>query len=592
MLGNEFRKTQSVKRNATADRFSPPSAIDWSYLMKLVNTTQMRELEKRADQSGNTYAMMMERAGKAVADAIIERWGAQNQRLLVLVGPGNNGGDGLVCARYLHDAGASVSLYLWKREPRADDENFRLCVERQMSVTRAEEDTHFSELKKYINECDIIVDALLGTGVTRPIDGLLKDMLIAIKSQSPNHLITQSPNHPITQLLPSPIASRPSLHIVAVDLPSGLNPDTGALDPAALTADLTVTFAFPKIGQLAFPGANAVGELIIADIGIPEEWADANLPDVATARAIKALLPARPRDSHKGTFGKAMLCVGSANYVGAAFLAGSAATRAGAGLVTLALARTIYPMIASALHETTFVVLPDDLGVLVPDAVSVLRERLADYDALLIGCGFGREPKTVEFVERLLNVIASKAKQSPTSPLGIASVQKSHLAMTLPPLVIDADGLYALAQSGEWWASIKPNSTILTPHPGEMATLTGLSRDEIQADRVNVAKKFAAEWKQVIVLKGAFTVVASPEGRVTILPFATPALATAGTGDVLAGTIVAMLAQKLSPYAAAIAGAYLHGLAGVIAEKEIGRAGVVAGDLVTRLPVALRQVIE
>jgi NAD(P)H-hydrate epimerase len=539
----------------------------------------MRELEKRADQSGNTYAMMMERAGKAVADAIIERWGAQNQRILVLVGPGNNGGDGLVCARYLHDAGANVSLYLWKREPRTDDENFRLCVERQMPVIRAEQDNQFVALKEQLKQCDVLVDALLGTGVTRPIEGLLKDLLTVIKSQSPNH--------PITQLVPSPLAHRPALRIVAVDLPSGLNPDTGALDPAALTADLTVTFAFPKIGQFAFPGANAIGELIIADIGIPAEWAEANLPDVATVREIKAWLPARPRDSHKGTFGKAMLCVGSANYVGAAFLAGSAATRAGAGLVTLALARTIYPMIASASHETTFVVLPDDLGALIPDAVNVLRERLRDYDALLIGCGFGRDPKTIEFVQRLLDI-------KPKSQLGFPTKSEDRKAEPppLPPLVIDADALFALAQSGEWWTNLKPSTAILTPHPGEFATLTGLSRDEIQSNRIEVAKKYAMQWHQVVVLKGAFTVIASPEGRATILPFATPALATAGTGDVLAGTIVAMLAQKLNPYDAAIAGAYLHGLAGVIAEKEIGRAGVVAGDLVTRLPVALRQVIE
>ena len=577
--------------------------------MKLLTADQMRELEQHADANGNTYAMMMERAGKSVADAIMERWGAQGKRVLVLVGPGNNGGDGLVCARHLHDAGANVALYLWKRVPSNDDENYRLCVESKIPTTRAEEDNDFNELKKHINECDVVVDALLGTGVTRSIDGQLKNLLAFIA----NHLTTQPPNHP-TSLLPHPSAPlRP--YIVAVDLPSGLNPDTGALDPATLNADLTVTFAFPKIGQLAFPGANAVGELVIADIGIREEWADAehygerSLPGVATVREIRSLLPARPRDSHKGTFGKAMLCVGSANYVGAAFLAGSAATRAGAGLVTLALARTIYPMIASALHETTFVVLPDDLGVLVPDAVNVLREHMTDYDALLIGCGFGRDPKTIDFVHKLLNVIASKAKQhlhhtqvqvSPASPLGIASAQpfslanaplKTQLAMTLPPLVVDADALFALAQSGEWWTNLKPYSAILTPHPGEMATLTGLSRKDVQADRINVAKKFAAQWQQVVVLKGAFTVVASPDGRTTILPFATPALATAGTGDVLAGIIVAMLAQKLSPYDAAIAGAYLHGLAGTIVEKEIGRAGVVAGDLIPRLPEALRRII-
>jgi NAD(P)H-hydrate epimerase len=242
-------------------------------------------------------------------------------------------------------------------------------------------------------------------------------------------------------------------------------------------------------------------------------------------------------------------------------------------LVTLALARTIYPMIASGSHETTFVVLPDDNGALTPDAVDPLINALGDYDALLIGCGFGRDLKTITFVQNLLKKIC-------------------NLQSAICNLVIDADALYALSQSGEWWTRLAPNRAILTPHPGEMATLTGLSRAEIQADRVNVAKKFSAQWNQVVVLKGAFTVVASPDGKVTLLPFATPALATAGTGDVLAGTLVAMLAQKLKPFDAAVAGVYLHGLAGTIAEKEIGKAGVVARDLLIRLPEAIRRITE
>ncbi|MDE3087863.1 MAG: NAD(P)H-hydrate dehydratase [Chloroflexota bacterium] len=551
--------------------------------MKLVTADQMRALEQRADKSGNTYAMMMERAGKAVADAIAVRGGAHDQRVLVLVGPGNNGGDGLVCARYLHDAGARVSLYLWKRIANDADKNFELCRERNVATARAEEDAELKTLRQVVREADIIVDALLGTGVTRPIEGVLKKILAAVKEE-----IDRRGERELQELAPllprSPAPLRPL--VVAVDLPSGLNPDTGALDPAALAADLTVTFAFPKIGQLSFPGAGAVGELIVADIGIRAEWADANAPDVATAREIAARLPARARDSHKGTFGKAMLCVGSANYAGAAFLAGGAATRAGAGLVTLALARTIYPIVAAASHETTFVVLPDDLGALIPDAVKVLRDHLGDYDALLFGCGLGRDPQTIEFVQRLLGIGTKARTQIGFSTAG----EEKGETGKLPPLVIDADALFALAQSGEWWTHLKPHAAILTPHPGEMATLCGLPRAEVQADRLGIARKFAAQWQQFVVLKGAFTVVAAPDGRVTLLPFATPALATAGTGDVLAGTLVAMLAQKLALFDAAVAGAYLHGLAGEIAEREVGRAGVVAGDLLPRLPKAMRQV--
>jgi NAD(P)H-hydrate epimerase len=206
-----------------------------------------------------------------------------------------------------------------------------------------------------------------------------------------------------------------------------------------------------------------------------------------------------------------------------------------------------------------------------------LQKNWVGYDALLIGPGLGRNAKTVEFVQQVLGL---GEKKSPLPPL---------VKGDRGGIVIDADALYALAQTRKWWKTIAPNSAILTPHPGEMATLCRLSRDEIQTDRIAVAKKFSGEWQQVVVLKGAHSVVASPTGRVTLIPFATPALATAGTGDVLAGTIAAMLAQGLELFDAAVVGAYVHGLAGKIAEEDIGRAGVVAGDLLPRLPQALRK---
>ena len=540
--------------------------------MKLVTANEMRVLEQRADASGNTFSMMMERAGKAVADAIIQHGNMQRVRVLVLVGPGNNGGDGLVCARHLHDAGAEVMLYLWKRVANDADINLKLCRERNITTIHADDDPGFSALGTLVRESRVLVDALLGTGVARPIEGQLKELLGVVANQ------IIEPTNNLTPLVPPPPFFGTTPFIVSIDLPSGLNPDTGALDPATIPADLTVTFAFPKIGQLEFPGSNAVGELLIADIGVPAEWADKSLNDVATAQEITALLPKRSRDSHKGTHGKTMICAGSASYVGAAYLAGSAATHAGAGLVTLAIARTIYPIVASSSHETTFIRLPDESGTLIPEDAEVLMAALTDYDALLIGPGFGRHPKTIEFVHRLIEKITN-----PQFPIS--------------NLVIDADALFALAQMEHWWAHLLPNRAILTPHPGEMATLTGLPLKEIQANRIEVAKKFAVQWQQVVVLKGAHTVVASPQpgnpmqARVTLLPFATPALATAGTGDVLAGTIVAMLSQKLDLYDAALVGAYLHGLAGQMAEMEIGQAGVVAGDLIPMLPRVIRRLV-
>ncbi len=563
--------------------------------MKLVTADQMRALEQRADKSGNTFAMMMERAGSAVAEAITARLavrGARENRVLVLVGPGNNGGDGLVCARVLHDSGAPVTLYVWKRTLAPDDANLRLCLERRIPITRAEDDKDFAALKRLLTTNAVIVDALLGTGVTRPIEGLLKDLLAVVKA----HMET-SETREINGLVPLFPSFPASSYVVAVDLPSGLNPDNGALDPAALPADLTVTFAFPKVGQLVAPGADAVGELGVADIGIPSEWASDITVQVAGVSDVARRLPVRSRESHKGTFGKAMICAGSINYIGAAYLAGSAATRAGAGLVTLALARSLQPIIAASAHETTFLPLPDDNGVLIPEATMVLTNALNGYDALLIGCGFGRNPKTIEFVRGILGsqavqpIVDLKTQPIPNlAKVGEPSKGSTAQGPASLPMVIDADALYALSQTPQWWTYLSPSAAILTPHPGEMATLTGIKMSEIQGNRIDTAKKFAAEWRQIIVLKGARTVVAAPDGAVTIIPFATPALATAGTGDVLAGTIAAMLAQGLAPFDAAVVGAYIHGLAGEIAQDDIGVSGVVAGDLLPRLPQAMRRV--
>lgn len=549
--------------------------------MKLVTAQQMRELEQRADASGNTFAAMMERAGTLTAQTIMQRWDVRNRRVLVLVGPGNNGGDGLVCARVLHDAGATVELYLWRRVPREDDVNWRLCLERGIGFARAEEDADFSHLRRGVASAAIVVDALLGTGVARPIEGTLKDLLLVVREElyrAPPASDLIAPNRPASSAPPRPF-------VVAVDLPTGLNPDTGALDSAAVPADLTVTFALPKVGHYCFPGADAVGELVVADILIPREWADDIPLDVATADEIRALLPGRRRDSNKGTYGRALLACGSLGFTGAPALAAAAAYRAGAGLVTLALPRTVQPIVAAQLMEVTYLPLPDRDGAWSPRAVKPLVERAQDYDALLVGCGFGRAPSTQAFVENLFGMRRGRAYE-------------------LPPLVIDADALNALAALDQWWARARfATPPILTPHPGEMARLLGTTVPQVQADRIGCAREAARQWNAIVVLKGAFTVIAAPDRRVTLLPFANPALATAGTGDVLAGAIVGLLAQYRAAskrgasnvpddaYRAALVGAYLHALAGERVREQIGEAGAVAGDLIARLPEAIRSLV-
>jgi NAD(P)H-hydrate epimerase len=377
--------------------------------------------------------------------------------------------------------------------------------------------------------------------------------------------------------------------LVAVDCPSGLDCDTGTLDQATLPVDMTITFAYPKVGLLRFPGAGATGELVVADIAIPPKLAEGIPLEMATPQMVRALLPKRPLSAHKGTFGRVLIVAGSANYVGAAALAGAGATRVGTGLVTLGLPLPIQAAVAAHLPEATYLLLPHDLGVIASGAVNVLRERIQEYEALLLGPGLTREKETAAFVNAFLGLERSERR----GHIGFVSsgVTEEREQAPLPPLVIDADGLNSLAVASRWWESLPPD-TILTPHPGEMARLMGgeVTAKEIQDDREGVARRMAAKWKAVVVLKGAFTAIAAPDSRVVVLPFANPGLATAGSGDVLAGAIVGLRAQGMGAFEAAVSGSYLHGLAGELARKELGDMGMVAGDLAPRLPLAIRRV--
>jgi hydroxyethylthiazole kinase-like uncharacterized protein yjeF len=538
--------------------------------MKIVTVDEMRRIEAASDAAGHSYAAMMEQAGQAVAEAIIARRDVQGRHVFVLVGPGNNGGDGLVAARYLADAGAHVTCYLLKPRDPAQDQNFCLIREREIASILTEEDKGWNKLRLLVSEADVVVDALLGTGTRLPLRGALAEMLkvigqaIAARGQPLRQKLTSLTAPPFIPPIGEDRRGKP--FVAAVDGPTGLDYDSGALDETAIPANLTVTFAYPKVGQFRFPGAGALGELVIADIGTdPALAADVTL-EVVTPEMVRDWLPPRPPDAHKGTFGKALIVAGSVNYTGAAYLAGAAATRAGAGLVTLALPSAIHTAVAARLAEATYLPLPHEEGFIAAGAASIAVEGSSSYDALLLGPGLGQMQETQAFVAAIL-----EDKRS------------------LPPLIVDADGLNVLAKT-EGWPKRLPARSILTPHPGEMARLTGRTVKEVQADRVAAAQTWAAAWGHVIVLKGAHTVVAAPDGRVVIEPFANPGLATAGTGDVLAGTIVALRAQGLAAFESAAAGAYLHGLAGELARREKNAAGMVAGDVLTYLPQALQHI--
>jgi ADP-dependent NAD(P)H-hydrate dehydratase / NAD(P)H-hydrate epimerase len=554
------------------------------YPIKIISVAKSRELENQANEGGLGFAQMMEHAGRETAEAICRRLAIKGKRVVVLVGPGNNGGDGLVAAHYLWQMGARVTCYLWKRDVEGD-ENYQRVEADGMSIVWAEDDAaEYEGLRGLLSSVDVVVDALLGVGISLPIRDNMKDFLDTVRDA----LAARARPRALASAVPQQGTPGSAL-VVAVDCPTGLDCDTGELDPAALPADLTVTFAYPKVGLLRFPGADAVGHLVVADIAIPPELAADVSLEMATSDRIREWLPPRSGSSHKGTFGRVLVVAGSVNYVGAAALSAAGASRVGAGLVTAALPMPIQTAVAASVPEATYLLLPHDMGVIASGAVGVLREHMDGYDALLLGPGLGRERGTELFVHRLLGLQREERK----GRIGfvLASGPEETEQEALPPLVIDADGLNILSASVGWWEALPPD-TILTPHPGEMARLMGgeTTIQQVQADREGVAQRMAEEWQAVVVLKGAFTVVAAPGGRVIVMPFANAGLATAGTGDVLSGAVAGLRAQGMGAFEAAVAGAYVHGLAGELARQDLGDMGLVSGDLPPRLPLALRRI--
>ncbi len=569
---------------------------------KIISVEQMRAVEAAGDAAGVSYAQMMDRAGRAVADrvkALLEEF--PEPRVAVLVGKGNNGGDGLVAGRLIAaETKAIVSFFLV--EPR-DEADPVFAPIRAAGLLAADAPTDAEQgyrvLRTMVANADILIDALLGTGVQLPLKGDLEKILRQVHKALNDRRTDHPPTLINTPGAPHYSAIREPL-IIAVDVPTGLDADSGALDPNAIHADETITFEAAKPGLLVFPGAEAVGTLHIAALGLPAKLeplasAKQTLIDAATAHK---LLPDRPASANKGTFGKALIVGGSVNYTGAAVLAALSAYRIGAGLVTVGAPTRIIPILAAHLMEATWLLLPEDMGVLSKGAARVLRDELDGYTALLVGPGLGQEEATEEFIGALFqteNAVKAKARSIGFAfPSAEQQKEDAKQEKSLPPLVIDADGLNLLAKLDSWWTRLPPR-TILTPHPGEMARLSKIedegdlkANDKVQANRISLATEKAAAWNMIVVLKGAHTVIADPDGRVAVLPFANAALARAGTGDVLAGMIVGLLAQGLDPFDAATAAAYVHGYAGELAVNFVGsKASVLAGDVAAHIPDAL-----
>ena len=500
----------------------------------LVSAAEMRASEEEAARRGLASTALMQLAGRGAADVLLAHPEGARLRYLVLAGPGNNGGDALVVAGLLATAGAAVQIAGYRRTQASSVD--------PPGVPRFEcgADPGLEQLRAALLGCDVVVDGLLGTGKARPIEADLAAILGEVRSAS---------NHP---------------RIVALDVPTGVDVDSGAADPHALAANRTLTFGYEKRGLCLSPARELAGEISLVDLGLPRSPAVPVITHMPEATDAAGWLPRRLPTSHKYTAGAVMALAGSPHYTGAPVLCSLAALRAGAGYVTLALREAARATLASLLVEPTMLVIPD-----APEAaIAHLRESAGRYQALLIGPGLGREPDTITLVRALLS-------EPPAGPRAA---------------VVDADALYALSQTPNWWEQA-PLPLVLTPHSGEMARLTGLSAADIERNRLEVAATWAKTWGQVLVLKGAPTIVAAPEGALSINPTGNPLLATAGTGDVLSGIIAAFLAGGTAPFEAARAAVYLHGLAGDLAVATYGDRGMLAGDLLPLIPQAIKEVL-
>ena len=515
--------------------------------MRIVTADEMKALDKAAyEDYGISGLVLMENAGRQVVDLIRRVTGDVRGRIVtVFTGKGNNGGDGYVAARHLLNMGAEVKvLSLVSTGEITGDAavNFEIWRKMGQKVYTVNQGDGSNIARLALLNTDLIVDAVYGTG---------------FKGKMPEKAGR------IIEVL-----NKSGKPIVAVDVPSGLEADTGRVNGPCVRANYTVTFGLPKLGMFLEPGADYTGEITVADISLPGVLIEKAAPHryLITADYVKDWLPSRPSLAHKGNFGRVLVVAGSRGMTGAASLAGEAAIRSGAGLVTVAAPETLHAIMEGKMTEVMTVPLPDDgNGSLSREAGKKILALLEDMDVLALGPGLSQSPGVITLVRDLL----------PSLKI---------------PCVLDADALNALAGETHILSKLQAPG-VITPHPGEMARLMGVTPKNIQEDRIGNAVKAAADWNVVTLLKGARTVVAAPDGAVYINSTGNPGMATAGSGDVLTGMIASLIAQGMKPALAAAAGAYLHGLAGDQAAADKGMMGLIASDIISALPAVTRRLV-
>lgn len=513
--------------------------------MRLVTGTEMKRLDQWAtDEFGIPALLLMENAGAAIARKAREiLQDPAGKQVVVLAGKGNNGGDALVAARHLFEMGAEIRLFLLF-EP---DEfkgpsliNWTLIEKMELKWQRLNDENSNYLLKLRLNQCDLVLDGIFGTGFTgKPPAHIARAINIVNESGRP---------------------------VLAIDIPSGLEADTGQVRGSCISARCTVTLAWAKRGLILFPGRKYVGELEVAGISLPR--AALKLLDreeqLVDENYVREILPPRDREGHKNSFGHVLVIAGSGGMTGAAYLAAKAALRVGGGMVTACLPSSLAAGFDAALPEViTRGVAETGEKTFAPAAWPEIKQLIKGKKAIVFGPGVTGKEELLEILEGVIT--------------------DAHI-----PLVIDADGLNILARHTHLLQKAGA-PVVLTPHPGEMSRLMGITTAQVQSARVDIAREAARKFNAVVVLKGADTVTAAPQGHIFINSSGGPVLATAGTGDVLAGAIGGLLAQGLEPAAASLCGVFIHGLAGDLIAQKTGSRGAVAGDVLETLPLALKR---
>ncbi|MBW2430523.1 MAG: NAD(P)H-hydrate dehydratase [Deltaproteobacteria bacterium] len=519
--------------------------------MILVTAGEMQEMDRQAIETHGIPGLeLMENAGRGATDVLLDQFaGSIKTGVSIICGKGNNGGDGFVIARYLAERRIDVTVYLLSKATEVKGDaaaNLKRLASLKVPVIEIPDENSFLKIKSDLCRFDLLVDAILGTGLTSDVRGFFKTVINFIND-----------------------LNRSGIPVFAVDMPSGLNSDTGQPCGTCIRAQGTATFALAKIGHYTYPGADYTGKLEIIDIGIPASVVESVGPKqyLLTAERIRAALPLRSAETHKGRTGHLLVVAGSTGKTGAAAMTAVSAMRAGAGLVTLGIAESLNPIIEAQVMEVMTAPLPEcRYGILAATAIDVLTMLADGKSCLAIGPGIGQAEETRSLVRKIISQIDT-------------------------PLVIDADGLNNIAGQTQLLKKAK-GPVVLTPHPGEMARLIEASSTVVQQNRLACARDFATNFGVHVVLKGAATVIAHPDGSAYINPTGNPGMASGGMGDVLTGVLAGFITQGLTPKAATHAAVYLHGAAADTLAQTVGPIGYLAGEVMNTIPREIKKLLK